>query len=129
MHFSIPKVKTSTQTKIETITPTPTSENSNDKHKVTRYSTTTTTVTLYYAGYSSTITTTDSKGRLKTYATYIPPSTVLVVKEVAVTAPALEDDGTSNSVTILHDFHGHGLWGITMSLTIIVITLSFMIFV
>ncbi|CAG8488547.1 9988_t:CDS:2, partial [Rhizophagus irregularis] len=51
-----------------------------------------------------------------TFATYIPPSTVLVVKKVVATAAGL-DDGTfeSDSTTISQDL-SHGLWGIIMSL-------------
>ncbi|GBC00074.1 hypothetical protein RclHR1_03730013, partial [Rhizophagus clarus] len=131
-----PKVETSTESTIETITPTPTpndnnnnANNNNNKNKITHWTTTTTTLTLYFAGFTSTVTTTNSQGQITSFATYIPPSTVLVVKKVAVTAPALEDGSdTSDSITILHDFNSHGLWGITMSLIVVVATLVFMIF-
>ncbi|RGB39579.1 hypothetical protein C1646_754306, partial [Rhizophagus diaphanus] len=136
-----PKVETSTQDEIETITPTPTPKKNNNKNdnnddnnddnkkKITHWTTTTTTLTLYFAGYTSTVTTTNAQGDITSFATYIPPSTVLVVKKVAVTAPALEDGtDTSNSMPVLHDFNSHGLWGITMSLLVVVATLVFMIF-
>ena len=125
---STPKVTISTQTKIETMTPTPTpvsADNKNyEKNKITSFTTTVTTITLYYAGYSSTITTTDSKGELTTYATYIPPSTVLVVKTQVADAAML--DGSDS--TTLHDFNGHSLLGIIMSLVVVTITLIFMMF-
>src|SRR2546429_8386084 len=80
---SAPIVTTVSQDAIETITPGP-NNNNNNNNKITSFVTTTTTVTMYYAGFSTTVTTTNSQGELITYSTYIPPSTVLVVKKVAV---------------------------------------------
>ncbi|EXX76476.1 hypothetical protein RirG_032830 [Rhizophagus irregularis DAOM 197198w] len=137
-NHSTAKVETSTQDEVETVTPAPTpnannnnnnNNNNNGKNKITKFTTTTTTQTLYFAGYTSTITTTNSLGEVTTFATYIPPSTVLVVKKVAVTAPALEDGtDTSDSMTILHGVNNNSLWGVTMSLAVVTATLVFMIF-
>lgn len=134
MNLSTPKLETSTQQEIETITPTPTPNNKNNnnnnnndaKNKITHWTTTTTTLTLYFAGYTTTITTTNSKGEITSFATYIPPSTVLVVKTVALKAI---EETTFESATILHDFNSHGLWGITMSLVIVSATLVIMVLV
>src|SRR5690349_19560981 len=119
--ISPPKVKTYTSTGVETIaqTPTPTPTQGNDdqggtttvktttydheKNKVTHYTTTTTTVTLYYAGYTTTITTTNSKGHTIIYATYVPPSTVLVVKTLA--SPAALEAPAAGSTGVLHGFN------------------------
>jgi hypothetical protein len=102
-------------------------KNNDEKNKITQYTTTTTTLTLFFAGYTTEITTTNSKGVITSFETYIPPSTVLVVKKIAVTAPPIEI-GISKSTTILHDFNSHGLFGVTMSLAIVIATLVFMIF-
>jgi len=114
------------------VTPTPESKQKNnekDEHKTTRWTTTITTVTLYFAGYTTTITTKNDKGEKTTFATYIPPSTVLVVKRVAVTAPVNKNDfSISDSTTALRNFNSHGLWGVIMSLAVVSTTLVFMIF-
>jgi hypothetical protein len=135
LNLSTPKLETSTQQEIETITPTPTPNNKNNnnnnnnnaKNKITHWTTTTTTLTLYFAGFTKTITTTNAQGQPTTFATYIPPSTVLVVKKVVATAAGL-DDGTfeSDSTTISQDLN-HGLWGIIMSLVVCTCTLIFMV--
>src|ERR1043165_37552 len=105
---SIPKVTTSKQSEIET--PTPVSNNA-------KLITTETTLTSYFAGYS----TTNSIGE----TTFIPPSTLYIVKSVAVTDPV--QTVFKDSTTNLHNFNSHGLWGVTISLTVIVTTLIFMI--
>jgi uncharacterized membrane protein len=125
---SKPKTTTITQSKIETITPSPEHPNNHDddkeKNKITSFTTTVTTITLYYPGYTTTVTTTNSKGELTSYATYIPPSTVIVVKTQIVDVAMLE--GTSDS-TILYDFNRHSLLGVIMSLAVVATTLVFMI--
>ena len=120
------KTTTLTQNKIETITPTSTDNHNDDKGKnpITSFTTTVITSTLYYPGYTTTITTTNSKGETISYETYIPPSTVLVVKTQAVDAAML--DGSDS--TTLHDFNGHGLLGVIMSLVVVTISLIFMMF-
>ncbi|RIA97272.1 hypothetical protein C1645_814355, partial [Glomus cerebriforme] len=130
-----PKLETSTQQEVETITsmptPSPTNDNGNDNtsHKITHWttSTITTTITLYFAGFTKTITTTNAQGMVTTFATYIPPSTVLVVKKVVASAGLTDSTFGSDSITISHDF-SHGLWGIAMSLAVVTSTLIFMIF-
>jgi hypothetical protein len=77
---------------------------------------------LYFAGSTVTVTTTNEKGETITYETYVPPSTVLVVKKVAVTAESLEE--TSDSAI---NFNSYGLWGVTMSLVVVAMSLAFMI--
>lgn len=121
------KIETSTQEEIETITPPPTQVNPGKNNKIVT-STSTTTVTLFFAGFTTTITTTNSLGEATSFATYVPPSTVLVVKKVAYTAAAIED-GTSDSTTILHGFNSHNIWGVSISLLIVISTLVFMTFV
>ncbi|RIA94371.1 hypothetical protein C1645_760226 [Glomus cerebriforme] len=126
-----PKVETYVEIGIETITPTPIpGENNNININTTNLITTTTTTTLYFAGYTTTITTKNSRGEPTTFATSILPSTLLVIKTVVVTAPAIEKSmDVSDSTTNFHDFNKHGLWGVTMSLALIVTTLIFMLFV
>ncbi|RIA97951.1 hypothetical protein C1645_813492, partial [Glomus cerebriforme] len=80
--------------------------------------TTKTTVASYFAGY----TTTDSLGS----PTFIPPSTLYVVKNVVVTEPVMKTV-ISDSAAILYDLNSHSLWGFTLSLAIIIATLIFMI--
>ena len=82
--------------------------------------TTKTTITSYIAGY----TTIDSQGSTST----VPPSTLYVVKNVAITDTATTTVA-SDSATILHNFNSHGLWGVTMSLVVVTVTLVFMVFV
>src|SRR4051812_42836505 len=104
--FSTPIVTTFTQPAVET--PTPPSDNE-------KLTTTQTTSTLYIAGY----TTTNSLG----LPIIVPPSTLLVVNEVAVITEASSATViVSGSTTILHDFNSHGLWAVTMSFMIVVIT-------
>jgi len=83
-----------------------------------------TTITLFYPGRTTTITKTtsnaDDQTFTTTFATYIPPSTVLVVKTVV----AVVDQ---ESLTSLCEFNIHGLWSITMSLFIVAATLIFMV--
>jgi hypothetical protein len=117
-------ITTYTQSGIETITPTPTPENDNEPNKITHWTTTMTTVTLYVPGSTKVFTTTNDQGELTTYVTYIPPSTIIVVKKVLT--PAVETIGNADSI---YDYNSHGLWGVTMSLTTIAVTLVFMIFV
>ncbi|PKC17546.1 hypothetical protein RhiirA5_11768 [Rhizophagus irregularis] len=104
----------------------------NSNNNTTNLITTTTTLTLYFAGYITTITTKNSNGDPTTFATSVLPSTLLVIKTVVVTSPTSEKlDKTmdvSDSTTNLHDFNRHGLWGVTMSLALIVTTLIFMVF-
>jgi hypothetical protein len=126
---STPKTETSTQQEVETITPTPNqNDKDHEKNKITQFTTTTTTITLYFAGSTVTVTTTNSKGETISYATYIPPSTVLVVKKVAVTADANDPAETISDSTVLYDFNSHGLCGVLMSLVVVATTLIFMIF-
>ncbi|CAG8769443.1 15068_t:CDS:1, partial [Rhizophagus irregularis] len=95
----VPIVTTYTESGVETPTPVP------ENIKLT---TTETTLTSYFAGYS----TTNSLGD----PTFVPPSTLYVVKSMAVTE-APTSTVVSDSATILHDTNSHGLWGVTMSLT------------
>ena len=84
--------------------------------------TTVTTLTSYFAGY----TTTNSLGS----TTSILPSTLYIVKSVAVTEPAMTNPtivALSDS-TILYDFNIQELWGVTISSAIIIVTLVFMVF-
>ncbi|RIA97950.1 hypothetical protein C1645_801530 [Glomus cerebriforme] len=84
-----------------------------------------TTITSYFAGYS----TTNSLGS----PTFIPPSTLYVVKNVVVTAvtnsastlPTFIPDSAANSL----DLNSHGLWGVIISLAIIITTLVFMVLI
>ena len=88
------------------------------------------TSTLYYGGYTTTITITNSFGEQTVVTTYVPPSTVIVVKEVVYTAVAIDQGtaGTSGATIILHDFISHNLWGVSLSLLIATSTLIFMTF-
>ncbi|RIA96419.1 hypothetical protein C1645_733301 [Glomus cerebriforme] len=95
------------------ITPTPIPANA-------KSTTIQSTSTLYVAGYQ----TTDSLGQ----PTFIPPSTLYVVKNIAVTEPAAATTTVSDSTTILHDFSSHGFWGVTISFVIATTTLIFMVF-
>ncbi|GBC08723.1 hypothetical protein RclHR1_08340009 [Rhizophagus clarus] len=127
-----PKVETYVELGIETIKPTQIPGENNDNN-TTNLITTTTTLTLYFAGYITTITTKNSNGDPTTLATSVLPSTLLVIKTIVVTSPTGEKlDKTmdvSDSTTNLHDFNRHGLWGVTMSLALVVTTLIFMVFV
>ncbi|RIA81024.1 hypothetical protein C1645_837672 [Glomus cerebriforme] len=93
------------------ITPTPVPDNA-------KLITTQSTSTLYVAGYQ----TTDSLGM----PTSILPSTLYVVKNVAITEPAAATTIVSDSTT-LHDFNSHGFWGVIISLVIVTTTLIFMV--
>src|SRR3954451_13955523 len=64
-----PSVETLSQDGVETITPTPGPNDNNNNNKITSFVTTTTTVTLYVAGFSTVVTTTNSQGELITYST------------------------------------------------------------
>ena len=77
------------------------------------------TIASYIAGYTTVVDGTTST---------IPPSTLYVVKNVAVTA-AVTTETVSDSTTNLHDFNSHGLWGVTMSLAVVTATLVVMVFV
>src|SRR5689334_11137386 len=96
----------------------------------------TTTQTLYFAGYTTTIKTTNSRGEPTTIATFIPPSTLIVIKTVpatAVTAAPVKTtkanvSNSMDSMATLHDI-SHSLWSVTISLSIVAVTLIFMIFV
>ncbi|PKY20554.1 uncharacterized protein OCT59_022414 [Rhizophagus irregularis] len=127
-----PKVETYVELGIETMKPTLIPGENNSNNNTTNLITTTTTLTLYFAGYITTITTKNSNGDPTTFATSVLPSTLLVIKTVVVTSPTSEKlDKTmdvSDSTTNLHDFNRHGLWGVTMSLALIVTTLIFMVF-
>jgi hypothetical protein len=92
-------------------TPTPVPDN-------VKLKTIETTLTSYFAGYS----TTNSLG-----PTFIPPSTLYVVKSIAVTEAPVKTEISSDSTTILHDINSYSLWGVTMSLSVITATLFFMI--
>ncbi|CAB4379225.1 unnamed protein product [Rhizophagus irregularis] len=108
---STPVVTTFTQPGVET--PTPPSGNE-------VLTTTQSTSTLYVAGY----TTTNSLGQ----PIIVPPSSLLVVNEVAiVTKASVETVMVASDSTILHDLNSHGLWGITMSLFIAITTIVFMV--
>jgi hypothetical protein len=108
--FSTPVVTTFTQPGVET--PTPPSGNE-------VLTTTQSTSTLYVAGY----TTTNSLGQ----PIIVPPSSLLVVNEVAIVTKASVETVMASDSTILHDLNGHGLWGITMSLFIAITTIVFMV--
>ena len=81
--------------------------------------TTKTTITSYFAGYTTVVDGTTST---------VPPSTKVVVKDVAITEPVTTTVVT-DSTTSLHDFNSHGLWGVTMSLVVVTTTLVLMVFV
>ncbi|RGB42825.1 hypothetical protein C1646_785138 [Rhizophagus diaphanus] len=104
----VPIVTTYTESGVETPTPVP--ENA-------KLTTIETTLTSYFAGYS----TINSLG----IPTFVPPSTLYVVKSIAVTE-APTNTIVSDSTTILHDINSHGLWGVTMSLSVITATFIFM---
>jgi hypothetical protein len=128
---SPPKVETYMEIGTKTITPTPI-PGEIDNNKITSFITTTTTLTIYFAGYITTITTKNSRGEPTTIATSVLPSTLLVVKTVAIpspTASATEKNDISDSTTNLHEFSNHSLWSSTMSLALIITTLIFMVFV
>ncbi|RGB42821.1 hypothetical protein C1646_750567 [Rhizophagus diaphanus] len=80
-----------------------------------------TTLTSYFAGY----TTTNSLGS----STSILPSTLYIVKSIAITEPTEPANNTvaSDSTTILYNFNTYGLWYITLSLAVIIATFIFMI--
>ncbi|CAG8563015.1 3591_t:CDS:2, partial [Funneliformis caledonium] len=139
-----PIVETSVQTSIETIMPTPDNNNGDNKdekkknqnndekkkkqHKITSYTTITTTITLYYAGYTTTMTTTNSLGKITTFATYIPPSTVIVVKTMVSPVTLAVDEDLSSTTIRLHEFNSHSLWGVTMSLIVVFASLIISVF-
>ncbi|CAI2171191.1 2204_t:CDS:2, partial [Funneliformis geosporum] len=108
----------------EVITPTPTPtpinpNNKDDKKPITKYTTFTTTFTTVIPGTTKFVTTTNDQGEPTTLASYIPPSTVVVVKKVTspMTEPSdiAQDYGNSNSI-ILNG--SHGIWSIAISLII-----------
>ncbi len=110
-----------------TITPTPSnnddSAKSNPKH-ITRY---TTYITSYYTvipGTSKMITTTNKAGEPTTFSTYVPPSTVLLVRKVITPISDSTDgsiDGSGNLLNV------QGLWGIGTSITIVFFSMFYMI--
>jgi hypothetical protein len=92
-------------------TPTPPGDNANLK-------TIQTTSSIYVPSY----TTINSLGQ----PTIAIPSTLLVIKNIAVTEGPIATVEVSDS-TNLHDFNSHGLWGVTISIIIVTTTLVFMV--
>ena len=101
--------KVTTTTIQGVITPTPIPTNA-------KVMTTKTTFTSYIAGY----TTTDSKGSPST----VPPSTVVVEENIAVTAPATSTINSGSRIN-LPVFNVHGLCSVAMSLVIVTTTFVF----
>ncbi|CAG8469802.1 19752_t:CDS:2 [Racocetra persica] len=98
-----------------------------------KYTTTKFTSTMYqvYPGYSIITSSTGSDGQVATYETYVPPSTVVVLKEVTGVqeADALSTDGIVGGGNSFNEMRrsGSGLLGIIMSLWVVAITLFYMI--
>ncbi|CAG8508670.1 4190_t:CDS:2 [Cetraspora pellucida] len=84
-----------------------------------------------YPGFSTVTTMTGTDGQVATYETYVPPSTVVVVKEVTgvQAADSLSTDGIVGGGNSFNEMRrsGSGLLGIIMSLWVVTITLVYMI--
>jgi len=122
-NYSVPTTKSFKQTKLETelITSFPSElETLKPTDNPTRWTITyRKTITLFYPGRTITITTTDSKSSTTVFATYIPPSTVYVVKTIV---------GVVDEEHSISEFSSEGLWGIIMSLLVTTATLVFMVY-
>ncbi|CAJ0889946.1 13792_t:CDS:2 [Entrophospora sp. SA101] len=93
---------------------------SQKKSTITQFKTYTTTETLYFPGYTTYTSSTGTNGQLTTYATYIPPSTVVVVKKV--TSATIEEIQESNPVSAGHldlELSIYNLYSIATSLFVI----------
>ncbi|CAH1765038.1 6611_t:CDS:2 [Entrophospora sp. SA101] len=89
-------LSTTTVTQEPITTPTQTVITQNGKSEtITKFTTTLTTMTETIPGYTTITSTTGTNGELTTFATYIPPSTVVVVKKTI--APANQESKNNNS--------------------------------
>ncbi len=91
---------------------------------ITKLTSTKSTTTITTTTDTSTETITKVKDLMftTTFPTYIPPSTVCVVKTVVAVV-----DEELNVLTSLSEFNSHGLWGITMNLFVVAATLVLMV--
>ena len=90
----------------------------------TKFTTTTTTTITKMVTSTKTITETKDKTFTTTFATYIPPSTVCVVKTVVA---VIDEEFNDAFFVSLGEFNSHGLWGITISLFVVAVTLIFVV--
>ncbi|CAJ0923536.1 10881_t:CDS:2 [Entrophospora sp. SA101] len=101
---------------------------SQKKSTITQFKTYTTTETLYFPGYTTYTSSTGTDGELTTYATYIPPSTVVVIKKV--TSATVEEIQESNPVSAGHldlELSVYNLYSIATSLFVISVTMLYLI--
>ncbi|CAJ0646746.1 1507_t:CDS:2 [Entrophospora sp. SA101] len=97
------------------------------KSTITQFKTYTTTETLYFPGYTTYTSSTGTNGQLTTYATYIPPSTVVVVKKVTSTTVEEIQETNSSPGHLDLEFSVYNLYNISISFFVIAITIFYLI--
>nr|CAG8535200.1 11254_t:CDS:2 [Entrophospora candida] len=98
------------------------------KSTITQFTTYTTTSTMYFPGYSTVTSSKGTDGELTTYATYIPPSTVVVVKKV--TSAKVEEIQETNPSSAGHldlELSVYNLYSVATSLSVIAVTMLYLI--
>ncbi|CAH1764643.1 13619_t:CDS:10 [Entrophospora sp. SA101] len=98
------------------------------KSTITQFTTYTTTSTIYHPGYSTVTSSKGTDGELTTYATYIPPSTVVVVKKV--TSAKVEEIQETNPSSAGHldlELSVYNLYSVATSLSVIAVTMLYLI--
>nr|CAG8648837.1 13763_t:CDS:2 [Entrophospora candida] len=103
-------------------------DSSHKKSTITQFKTYTTTSTLYFPGYTTYTSSTGTDGELTTYATYIPPSTVVVIKKV--TSATVEEIQESSPVSAGHldlELSIYNLYSIATSLFVVSVTMLYLI--
>ncbi|CAJ0823067.1 10541_t:CDS:2 [Entrophospora sp. SA101] len=113
-----PKKTTTSQSQIGT---------SQEKSTITQFKTYTTTETLYFPGYTTYTSSTGTDGELTTYATYIPPSTVVVIKKVTSATVVFQETNTPSSGHLDLGLSIYNLYNIATSLFVIAVTMLYLI--
>lgn len=109
----------------ETITKLPNNGGKAKANNPPPFTTFITTFTSVIPGSTMFITTTNDKGEPTTFSTYIPPSTVVIVKKVTSPLPPEPTDIDNNSTIILEV--NHAIWSIALSFLVGTMSFSFFI--
>lgn len=109
----------------ETITNLPNNGGGAKPDKPASFTTFITTFTSVIPGTTKFITTTNEKGEPTTFSTYIPPSTVVIVKKITSPLPPEPTDIDNNSTIVLEE--NHAIWSIALSFLVGIISFSFFI--
>ncbi|CAG8450140.1 2649_t:CDS:2, partial [Funneliformis caledonium] len=88
------------------------------------YTTFTITITSIKPGYSTIITTTNNKGEPTSYQTYIPPTTVVIVKKITSPLPVPTGDQVAFGESLILDGY-QGILGVWISLIIVIASMVF----